>query len=152
MRLKSVLIAPVEARVDGLITMLTPIRVDTEFWVLKAEAQLHITYVLVNEQGVIVLTTWSPSERRRVGLHRASFTLPGNLLNSGTYSLRFLIVQNENRAIYDHEGLARFTVVDASERGEGYLGREPGVVQPKLDWSSSPIDATDDSNWPAVVV
>jgi len=139
-RVKRVRIFPGDNREDRLITMSTPIHVETQFWVLKSDEQAHITYALVNDQGIIALTTWSQSEKRRLGIHQASFTLPGNLLNSGSYSLRFLIVQNESRITYDHEALATFSVVDASDRGGRYLGREPGVVQPKLLWTVSPID------------
>ena len=97
-RIKQVLITPLKESSDGLIGMDSPIRIDTDFWVLKPGLQLHLTYHLVSDEGVIVLTTGSQPARRPAGLHRASFTLPGNLLNSGGYSLRFYLVQNENRS------------------------------------------------------
>ena len=68
---------------DGLIGMDSPVRIDTDFWVLKPGMHLHLTYHLVSDEGVIVLTTGGQPARRTVGLYRASFTLPGNLLNSG---------------------------------------------------------------------
>jgi lipopolysaccharide transport system ATP-binding protein len=140
-RLKRLSVAATQERADGLIAMTTPITVETEFWVVKPDQHLHLTYVLVNEQGIIVLTTASSSLQRAVGLYRATFTLPGNLLNSGDYSLRLLIIQNGTRPTYDQDALARFSVVDLEERGHASTGREPGVVQPPLPWSETRLGA-----------
>jgi lipopolysaccharide transport system ATP-binding protein len=139
LRVKQVSITPCEQRVDGLIGMNSPIQVETQFWVLKPELNLHITYHLMNEQEIVVLTTASQVERRTAGLFRTCFTLPGDLLNSGGYTLKLLIVQNENSVIYNHPGLASFDVVDSAERLSACLGREPGIVQPTLRWTETPV-------------
>jgi lipopolysaccharide transport system ATP-binding protein len=133
LRVKRVRITPARAR-HGLIGMDSPVQIDTDFWVLQPGLELHITYHLISDEGITVLTTGSQPERRAAGLYRASFTLPGNLLNSGGYSLKFLIVQNQNRVVYKHDGLASFSVVDGAERELACMGREPGVVQPILPW------------------
>jgi lipopolysaccharide transport system ATP-binding protein len=134
LRIKEVRITPAEARPDGVIGMNSPVRVDTDFWVLQRGLQLHLTYHLLNEQGITVLTTGSPAERRPNGLYRASFTIPGHLLNSGGYSLKLLIVQSENRVTYEREAIASFSVVDTAERRQACMGREPGIVQPIMHW------------------
>jgi lipopolysaccharide transport system ATP-binding protein len=139
-RIKQVLITPLKESSDGLIGMDSPIRIDTDFWVLKPGVQLHLTYHLVSDEGVIVLTTGSQPARRPAGLHRASFTLPGNLLNSGGYSLRFYLVQNENRLVHQQDALASFVVVDTAERQMAYMGREPGAVQPPLSWVETNLE------------
>jgi len=134
LRVKSVRVTPVDHNSSGLIGMNSPILVETEFWVLMPDVETDITYHLVNEQGVIVLTTGTATERRRPGVYRASFVIPGNLLNSGGYSLRFLIIQDGNRCTFEHDSLASFLVVDSAERAGAFLGREPGIVQPRLTW------------------
>jgi lipopolysaccharide transport system ATP-binding protein len=139
-RIRQVQITPLKESADGLIGMDSPIRIDTDFWVLKPGLQLHLTYHLVSDEGVIVLTTGSQPARRAAGLHRASFTLPGNLLNSGGYSLKFLLVQNENRLVHQHDALASFIVVDTAERQMAYMGREPGAVQPPLTWVETNLE------------
>ena len=140
-KIKQVQITPLKASPDGLIGMDSPVRIDTDFWVLKPGLQLHLTYHLTSDEGVIVLTSGGQPARRAVGLHRASFTLPGNLLNSGGYSLKFLLVQNESRLVYAHDALASFVVVDSAERQMAYLGREPGAVQPPLPWTETSLEA-----------
>jgi lipopolysaccharide transport system ATP-binding protein len=134
LRVKSVRATPADHHSDGLISMKSPIRIETEFWILTPDVRIHITYHLVNEHGIVVLTTGSPAERRYPGVYRASFVVPGNLLNSGVYSLRFLIIQDGNRCTFEHDSLASFLVVDAAERTDAFLGREPGIVQPHLTW------------------
>ena len=134
LRVRSVNATAADDRSAGLISMQSPIRIDTEFWILTPDAKAHITYHLVNEHGIVVLTTGSPSERRAPGLYRASFVVPGSLLNSGAYSLRFLIIQDGNRRTFEQDSLASFLVVDSAERADAYLGREPGIVQPRLSW------------------
>jgi len=133
-RIKRVRIMP-----DGdsdLMTMQTPLCIETEYWVVKVGAATHLTYHLINEQGVTVLTTGCASEIRNTGCYRTSFQIPGNLLNSGGYSLKLLIVVNENQVAYENDGIASFNVVDAAERNHAYMGREPGVVQPPLEWNT----------------
>jgi lipopolysaccharide transport system ATP-binding protein len=139
-RIRRIRITPDDQRADGLISMTTPIQVETEFWVLKPGVRVHLTYVLVNEQGVIVLTSGGQSRIRPVGLHRGSFTLPGHLLNSGGYSLRLLVIEDENRATYDQHGLASFSVTDLAERQTAWTGREPGVVQLPLPWVENTVE------------
>jgi lipopolysaccharide transport system ATP-binding protein len=138
-RIKSVRIAPTQVRDDGLIDMASPIQIDTEFWVLKPDQQLHLTYLLTNEQGVIVLTSGGRAARRATGSYRTAFRFPGALLNSGGYYLKLLIIQNEGRLAYEHESIASFSIVDASQRTHGWMGREPGVVQPPLVWTETAI-------------
>ena len=119
---------------DAVLSMTTPVRVETEFRVLKPGVQLHLTYHLLNDQGLVVLTTGCAAQRREVGGYRASFVIPGGLLNSGGYCLKLLIVQNESHVVFEQHNLGSFTIVDTTERSDAWMGREPGVVQPLLDW------------------
>ena len=52
-----VVVEPFGGASSGLIRMATPIRVETQFWILKGDRQLHITYHLINDHGITVLTT-----------------------------------------------------------------------------------------------
>jgi lipopolysaccharide transport system ATP-binding protein len=143
LRIHAVRVISVDAGADGFISMDRPIRVETDFWVLVPGQQLHITYHLINDEEIIVLTTGSEAERRPTGQYRAAFTVPGGLLNSGGYRLKLLIVQNENRVIYSQDTIASFAVVDSAERQQACMGREPGIVQPSLPWVSGRLDVLD---------
>lgn len=139
LKIKSVRIRSESVHTDGLIGMSDAVNVETEFWSLKPDRKVHITYHLLNEQGIIVLTTWSNSTNYDAGTYRSSFQIPGGLLNSGIYHLKLLIVENGARATYTNNGIASFNVVDVSARGEAFMGKEPGVVQPALAWRTESI-------------
>jgi lipopolysaccharide transport system ATP-binding protein len=136
LRFKRVAVVRRDVESNGVISMQDPIAVQTDYWILQPGKTLHITYHLINSAGITVLTTGSPTSVSQPGLHRAAFCIPGGLLNSGHYSLRALVVENHNRVIYQKDNIAAFSVVDLAERQHAYLGREPGVVQPVLHWSS----------------
>ena len=118
------------------LSMQSEIQIETEYTVFATKALLHITYHLLNDQGITVLTTGNRPMAHCAGGYRAVCRIPGNLLNSGGYSLKLFIVQNENLAIYWKEDVVSFNVMDTAQRETAYMGREPGIVQPILEWST----------------
>lgn len=118
------------------LSMQTEIRIETEYTVYASNSLLHITYHLMNDQGITVLTTWSKPKVHSAGRYRATCRIPGNLLNSGGYFLKLFIVENENFPIYWKEDIASFNIMDTAQRETAYMGREPGIVQPILEWST----------------
>jgi lipopolysaccharide transport system ATP-binding protein len=119
-----------------LLSMQTEIRIETEYTVDATNSLLHITYHLLNDQGITVLTTGNKPRVHSAGRYRAVCRIPGNLLNSGGYSLKLFIVENESLAIYWKEDVASFNVADTTQRETAWMGREPGIVQPILEWST----------------
>jgi lipopolysaccharide transport system ATP-binding protein len=138
-RIRRVRVTGADLDADGLLTMTTPIEVRTEFWVLDPSRRVHLTYHLVNQDGIVVLTSGGASAARPAGLHALSFTIPGALLNSGAYSLNLLLVHEENRLTCKRDSIASFTVADTVERRQAWVGREPGVVQPPLAWHEAAV-------------
>jgi lipopolysaccharide transport system ATP-binding protein len=121
---------------DSTITMKTPFSIITEYWARKAGHVFHITYHLINEQGIVVFTTWSRTMPHAEGRYRSVCDVPGGLLNSGLYYLRLFIVEDGARVTFEKDGLVSFQVLDRQERVEGWMGREPGVIQPSLSWNT----------------
>jgi len=134
-RIKRVRVVPGGDVPADLLTMQTPLRIETEYWVVKVGVATHLTYHLISDQGIVVLTSGCPSKVRQTGKYKAVCTIPGNLLNSGSYFLKLLIVENENQVTYENQVIASFALVDAATRNHAWMGREPGVVQPTLQWS-----------------
>jgi len=135
LRIRAVRISPASGNEAGPITMQSAIRVETDYSVFKSGLTLHITYHLVNQDGVTVLTTGCQPAQYEAGDYRGEFILPGDLLNSGDYFLRLLIVQNENHVIYKKDGLASFNVAERQSSGTAWMGREPSVLQLPLPWN-----------------
>jgi lipopolysaccharide transport system ATP-binding protein len=134
---------------DNLITMETPFLVIIEYWNERPATCLHITLHVYNEQGIIAFTTFSCQEpgwngkSLEIGLYRSHCRIPKNLLNSGQHSITVLVVRDLSKIIYTLEHAMVFEVVDSKNRIGGTFGREPGVVQPYLDWKTEYI-------WPSV--
>jgi hypothetical protein len=69
------------------------------------------------------------------GAYRTLYKLPDTPFNSGSYSLKLPIVENENKVTYENDGITSFEVQDTAQRNHACMGREPGVVQPPLEWT-----------------
>lgn len=134
-KISRIRVFPEGDRESGLITMQTPVNVETKFWRLSETRNAYLVYHLVDEQGIIVLTTSAEMPKNTEGEYVSSFQIPGKLLNSGYYTLRFRILEN-GRQTYDNHNMASFTVVDIAPRNRSNLGREPGVIQLHLPWST----------------
>jgi lipopolysaccharide transport system ATP-binding protein len=135
-RIRSISISDANDPKCIFLSMQTEIQIETEYTMFATKVLLHITYHLLNDQGITVLTTYSKPQVHSAGNYRAVCRIPRNLLNSGGYSLKLIIVQNENLAIYEKQDLASFNVEDTAQRDTAYMGREPGIVQPILEWST----------------
>ena len=70
------------------------------------------------------------------GLFRGVCHIPGNLLNSGFHRVGLYLVRGNISATYKQDGAIGFEVVDNAERAFAWYGKEPGVVQPSLQWDT----------------
>jgi hypothetical protein len=114
--------------------MKTPVKIEFEYSVLKPKTLLHVMFHLFNERGILVLTSGAQSMKHEVGKYISSCEITGGLLNEGTYSLRLQVVENNSDIVYARDNIASFEVIDIEPRTEGWMGREPGVVQPAFPW------------------
>ncbi|HUJ19254.1 MAG TPA: ABC transporter ATP-binding protein [Nitrospirota bacterium] len=120
------------------LTMQTPFVVEVEYWNLIADAHLHITLHLYTSEGILAFTTGSLNDRSPMpaGLFRSVCHFPNDLLNSGSHRFVVLVVKDTSNVIYSHESGVSFDILDLRQRQGTYYGREPGVVQPVLRWST----------------
>lgn len=119
------------------LTMQTPFQVEVEYWNLTAAAHLHITLHLYTAEGVIAFTTGGLNNRTMpAGLFRSTCYFPGDLLNSGLHRFVVLVVKDTSAIIYSHESRIPINILDVREREGNWYGREPGVVQPMLEWKT----------------
>jgi lipopolysaccharide transport system ATP-binding protein len=120
---------------DGeIIGMDTPVNMEICFRRLAIGKQVHLTVHLQNEQGIVVLTSGTGVLPNAIGTGLAQCQIPGSLLNSGYYSLKLLIVEDGARVTFTKDAIGDFEVHDLRQRDAGWMGREPGVVQPNLKW------------------
>ncbi len=138
-RATAIRVAPATDSKNGLIAMETPISLELEVQRLQPEKTVHCTFHLVNQQEVTVLTTSPGRYPSACGRYRSRCIIPGNLLNSGDYRLRLLIVENGSSVTFTDEAIATFSVEDLRKRESGWMGREPCAVRVPLDWNTNSV-------------
>lgn len=119
------------------LTMQTPFQVEVEYWNLAADAHLHITLHLYNAEQIIAFTTGDMTQGPKpTGLYRSVCHIPANLLNSGPHRFVVMVVKDASYAIFTHESRVSCNILDVREREGTWYGKEPGVVQPVLQWTT----------------
>ncbi len=140
-RLRRVCVKHLDGRLfdplSGPLTMQTPFNVEIEYWNLVPDVQLHITLHLYNAERIIAFTTGdSSTSSMPAGLMKSVCHFPGDLLNSGSHRFVLLVVKDTSCVIYSHESQLSFDILDVKERHGSWYGKEPGVVQPVLQWTT----------------
>jgi homopolymeric O-antigen transport system ATP-binding protein len=135
---------------DDPLTMQTPFQVEVEYWNLLPAARLHITLHLYTADHIIAFTTWSSNERpMQAGLFRSICFVPGDLLNSGLHRFSVIVVKDKSTITYSLESRVPLNIIDVRQRQGAWFGKEPGVVQPILQWTTECLsDGTGTGVWP----
>ncbi len=137
--IRRIRVGPAGSSAMGVIGMETPVLLELEYERLQADKEVHFTFHLINQDEVIVLTSTPGPCPTVAGTFKSRCTIPGNLLNSGGYRLKLLIVEDGSRVTWSDESLASFSVADLRERNGAWLGREPSAVQPILPWHTETV-------------
>ncbi len=144
-RLHAVRIRPAEGDASAPLTMKTPFLIDIEYWNLKPGTQLHIALHLFTEHEIIAFTTgngldpeWS-DKPMPAGLFRSVCYVPGQLLNAGRHRFSVLVIKDGSSLMLKYESAVTFEILDLQERDLSWYGREPGVVQPILNWTTKQL-------------
>lgn len=132
-------------RQDGMqsepLTMETPFTIAIEYWNLVPDAHLHITIHLYTSEGIVAFTTGSQTnDPLPAGLFRTVGHFPGNLLNSGMHRFVVLVIKDSSSVVFSHESQVPINILDVRQREGACYGKEPGVVQPRLDWKTELLD------------
>jgi len=130
------LIAKTSSTGETILAMDTPFEIVFEYQVRRPAPILHVMFHLTNAQGVLVLTSAPKPATHGCGAYRSTCQFPGGLLNEGGYSLKLQVIENGLNLIYAFENILSFAVVDDRPRAGGWMGREPGVVQPLFPWNT----------------
>ena len=145
-RLRRISVQPEDGQAGDVITMQTPFRIEVEYWNLLPAVHLHATVHVYNDQGIIAFTAsagFNPDPVLHIqpmtGRFRSICHIPGNLLNSGFHRVCLLLVRGNMAATFRLDDAIGFEVLDNADRKFAWFGREPGVLQPVLDWESQLI-------------
>jgi lipopolysaccharide transport system ATP-binding protein len=140
-RLHSVRVIP-QGSTDRMITVHTPLRIEFTYWNYVPDAVLNVSMVLNNLEEICVFASASDFAPRPTGLIRHTVSIPGDVLNTGSYYINAMIVKDASVGILMQNNVVAFEVVEGEVVGNWY-GRPPGAVRPKLNWEFETLDARD---------
>lgn len=104
----------------------------------KEPERYHLTYHLINELGEAL---FSFSSVNVISLHsgqnKIKCRFPKGFFQSGTYSLKLLLVEDKSRGVFVEPDVFIFTVQDGERELGVYMGREPGYIKPKFEWENN---------------
>jgi lipopolysaccharide transport system ATP-binding protein len=138
-RLQRVCITPDTEEILENITVLTPVRIEFDFWNFLCDTVLNISIVLYNLEEVCIFNSFSEPKIFSNGLVRGICYIPGDLLNAGIYRVRVLIVKDSSVPLLDYESAVSFEVHDIARQVNWY-GKWIGAVRPKLEWTTELLD------------
>jgi lipopolysaccharide transport system ATP-binding protein len=134
-RLHYVRVKPASGR--ELFTWEEAVEVEMGFENLTAEADhLNVNVQVLNSDEQVLFTTNfrenMPNTMLSLGTHHLRFTIPGNLLNSGTF---YLNVRSSYKAKqqFSADGAVNFTITEPQRNGT-WMGKRPGFFRMPLPW------------------
>lgn len=98
----------------------------------------HLTYHLVNEMGEAIFSFGTSNEiELHKGINEIKCHFPANFFQSGNFYLKLFVVEDKAKAIIVENDIFQFSVVDGEREIGTYMGREPGYVKPRFQWSNT---------------
>ena len=112
------------------------IEINTLLTLNDSGKNLHLTFVLNNEQGEPLFTFSHANSDLSLndGFNKVKCTLPQGFLNVGTYYLSFYIIENSKTTLFVEKDIMSFIVQEGEREIGSWLGKEPGFIKPKFDW------------------
>ncbi|MDB9375012.1 ABC transporter ATP-binding protein [Nodularia sphaerocarpa] len=124
---------------EEIINVSSPLKIKFEYWSFLPNAELNISFVLYNQQGICVFNAISDPKIFSAGFVSAICYIPGNLLNNGIYKIRLLIVKDTSTILFCMDEALMFEVSDI-ERPFNWYGDWIGAVRPSFKWDFKFID------------
>lgn len=140
-RLHRVAVRPV-GRDDEIIDMGSEFVIEIDFWKLTDEHRLDTTILLQTDNAIPVFTASSVLQPRQgqqpTGMYRMTCHVPGNLMNSGQFTVKVIVVRNEVEAVFSRDSVVSFEIQPVVRTA--YYERSAGVIQPLLEWSVEQVE------------
>lgn len=144
--IQRVRLRPLDAEESDELTTASPFAIEVDYRTKEPGAYLGFTVVVHDAENNIVFSSIGNREERwygramPLGSYRSSCTVPGNLLNNGTYSVSVFMFGQSFRDMYMLNDVLRFEVADSPAIRGDYFGAMLGAVRPDLQWSTHALD------------
>ena len=128
-------------------TTVDPIDVATGFLVelcyrnLAPDAVLNVSVMVHDQQGLLLfdIGSWDPPVPVAVGLYRSRCTIPGYLLNNGSYSIS-LAFRERGELLLELPNVFQIDILDNDDGRYGWYGKWEGLLRPRLQWITEAVD------------
>lgn len=113
------------------------IEINTLFTLKDDSRKLHLTFVLNNDFGEPLFTFSHVNKNLKLnkGTNKIKCLLPEGFLNVGTYYLSLYIIEDSKSALFIEKDIISFVIQEGERPVGSWMGREPGFIKPKFDWS-----------------
>ncbi|MGI4022019.1 MAG: ABC transporter ATP-binding protein [Janthinobacterium lividum] len=135
----SVELVPNMPDTSTLITIHTTLTIKFKFYNFSNDINLSIDLMLYTLLGECVFSIPSQPVLCNEGMIEGECTIPGNLLNDGSYFVTLLFVKDTSIYLYKHETCLFFDVADSREN-ENRFDKWPGFIRPTLPILLKPSD------------
>lgn len=125
---------------ERTLTIDQAMEIGVEFWSLKPDQDLSITFHVFTSEGALAFSTsalHNPLLRGKLldqGLYRSLCRIPANFLNNNAYYIKLIVVKNQTKGVFKIDEALAFEMLDSVESRGAYHGRRPGAVAPVLTW------------------
>lgn len=132
-------------RFDDVMRMDQELELVMRYRLTKPMNSFWITLHMKNEQGNKIFSFSGGGrcydKHHEAGEYLQTCTIPADFLNWGNYAVDFMAFQQENNieCLADEHDLVSFTLANRQVAIGGYMGKEPGDVTPKFDFSEEKI-------------
>ncbi len=128
---------PVGRTSDDVLDEYQKIELNVLFTLKDKSKNLHITLVLHNDIGETLFTFSHANSniKLELGTNSIKCTFPEGFLNIGSYYLSFYVIENSKTAMFAEKDIMAFNIQEGERPVGSWMGREPGFIKPKFDWT-----------------
>jgi lipopolysaccharide transport system ATP-binding protein len=133
-------VRPEGAAAGESIDTATPFVVEWEYSATVPGSIDQTCITVRDEQGLLIFdqSSWEPKKPYSKGKHRTRCVVPGHLFNNGTYLITIQFKRDGN-TVLELPNALKVKVGDSDDGRNGYYGPWPGVIRPRLDFTTERI-------------
>ena len=126
---------------NGCLTVNTPFTIAVEYRTNLTADLFYVGARLKTIYGELVFPSGCAPMLIEPGVYRSEYTIPGDLLNDGVYTIDVGFVRDGANLLYRAEELLTFEVHDVERPPGAWMGKIPGTIRPRLDWKTRRLSA-----------
>jgi len=145
-RLTQARIVDAHGATRGSVQITEPVHIELTYRVFKPVEDMRWVVKLMCDDGTTALATTDHTQRQpsaRPGVYRSTCTIPGDLLNTGRYSLRINAGCPGVKVLVPSGTYLRFQATRSTDHGSHYTEAWPGAVAPPLVWTDERLNDTE---------